>query len=85
MSLDFHVNIQSRVVRLYFLNYSNYPHIRNSIFHLRPKHVSYNTRLSGNKGQCFLYKGRNLIAFHMSLQCLSTFTYDTGQHKMSQN
>ena len=46
-------------------NYSNIPHIRNSIFHLRPKNVSYNTRLSGNEGQCFLYKGCKLIAFHM--------------------
>ena len=30
--------------------YSNYPHIRNSIFHLRPKNVFYNMRLSGNEG-----------------------------------
>ena len=28
-------------------------------------------RLGGNKGQYFLYEGRKLIAFHMSLQCLS--------------
>ena len=54
------------------LKYSNIPHIRNSIFHLRPKEVSYNTRLSGNKCQCFLYEGCKLIAFHMSLQCLIT-------------
>ena len=52
--------------------YSNIPHIRNSIFHLRPKNVSYNTRLSGNEGQCFLYEGCKLITFHMSLQCLIT-------------
>ena len=51
--------------------YSNYPLIRNSICHLRPENVSYNTRLSGNEGQCFLHEGRNLIAFHLSLQCLS--------------
>ena len=31
--------------------------IRNSIFHLRPKNVSHNMRLSGNKGQYFLYEG----------------------------
>ena len=41
-------------------------------FSLRPKNVSYNTRLSGNEGQCFLHEGSKLIAFHMSLQCLST-------------
>ena len=28
--------------------------------------------LSGNEGQCFLYEGCKLIAFHMSLQCLIT-------------
>ena len=28
-------------------------------------------RLSGNKGQYFFHEGRKLIAFHMSLQCLS--------------
>ena len=28
-------------------------------------------RLSGNKGQYFLYESRKLIAFHMPLQCLS--------------
>ena len=28
-------------------------------------------RLSGNKGQYFLHEGRKLMAFHMSLQCLS--------------
>ena len=38
-----------------YLSYSNYPHIRNSIFHLRPKNVSYNMKLSGNEGQCFLH------------------------------
>ena len=43
--------------------------IRNSIFHLRPKN---NTRLCGNEGKCFLYEGRKLIAFRISLQCLST-------------
>ena len=48
------------------LKYSNIPHIKNSIFHLRPKSVSNNTRLSGNEGQCFLYEGCKLIAFHMS-------------------
>ena len=50
--------------------YSNIPHIRNSIFHLRPKNVSHIMRLSGNEGQCFLYEGCKLIAFHMS--CLIT-------------
>ena len=32
-------------------------------FHLRPKNVSYKTRLRGNEGQCFLYKDRKFIAF----------------------
>ena len=64
------------------MHYSNYPLIRNSIFYLRPKNVSYNTRLSGNDGKCFLYEGRKLIAFHMSLQCLTTLIYDTRQNKI---
>ena len=50
------------------MSHSNIQHIRNSIFYLRPKNVSYHKRLSGNKGQCFLYKGCKLIAFHVSLQ-----------------
>ena len=45
------------------LYYSSYPHIRNSIFHSKPKNVSYNKRLSGNEGQYFLYEGRKLIAY----------------------
>ena len=53
-------------------DYSNISHIRNSIFYLRPKNVSYSTRVSGNEGQCFLYEGCKLITFHMSLQCLIT-------------
>ena len=52
--------------------YSKFQLIRNNIFHLRPKNVSYNVRLSGNEGECVLYEGYKLIAFHMSLQCLST-------------
>ena len=36
----------------WLIEYSNIPHIRNSIFRLRPKNVSYNMRLSGNEGQC---------------------------------
>ena len=56
------------------LLYSNIPHIRNSIFHLRPKNVSSNTRLSGNEDQCFLYEGCKLIAFHMS-DVLTMFEY----------
>ena len=54
------------------VQYSNIPHIRNSIFHLRPKNVSYNMRLSGNEGQYFLHEGCKLTPFHMSLQCLIT-------------
>ena len=54
------------------MNYSKFPLIRNRIFHLRPKTVSYNTRLGGKERQCFLYEGRKLIAFHMSLQYLRT-------------
>ena len=44
------------------LEYSNIPHIRNSIFHLRPKSVSYNTRrvINGNykwkRGSVFLIR-----------------------------
>ena len=38
--------------------YSRYPLIKNSIFHLRPRNVSYHTRLSGNEGQCFLHESR---------------------------
>ena len=64
------------------LKYSNYPEYRNSIFHLRPKNVSYNMKLSGNEGQSFLYEGHKSIARHMSLQCLSTLIQDTGQNKM---
>ena len=51
---------------LYKGRYSNCPHIRNSVFHLRPKNVSYNTRIGGNEGQCFLYEGPKLVAFHIS-------------------
>ena len=51
-------------------------------FHLIPKNVSYNTRLSGNEGQCFLYEGHKLIACHMSLHCLSTLIYDTRHNNM---
>ena len=67
-------SITKRISKIYQLarECSNYPHIRNSIFHLRPKNVSHNMRLSGNEGQCFLYEGHKLIALHMSLQCLST-------------
>ena len=46
-------------------HYSNIPHIRNSIFHLIPKNVFYTTRPSGYEGQCSLYEGCKLIAFHM--------------------
>ena len=53
----------------------------NSIFHLRPKNVFYNTGLSGNEGQYFLYEGRRLITFHMFLQCLSMLVKDTWQDK----
>ena len=35
--------------------------------------------VDGNKGQCFLYEGHKLIAFHMYLQCLSTLILDTRQ------
>ena len=59
-------------------NYGKYPLIRNSIFHLTPKNVSYSTRLSGNEDQCFLYEGYKVIALHMSIQCLI-------KHKAEQN
>ena len=42
------------------------PTYRKQHFHLRAKIVFYNTRLSGNEGQCFLYKGPKLIVFHVS-------------------
>ena len=56
--------------------YSKFQLIRNSIFHLRSKNVCYNTRLSGNEGQCFLCEGYKVSvsytrAIHVSLQCLS--------------
>ena len=41
--------------------------IRNSIFHLRPENVSHNMRLNGNKGQYFLYEGRKLIAYVLTM------------------
>ena len=48
-------------------------HIKETAFFiLDPKNVSYNTRLNGNEGQCFLYEGCNLIAFHICLHCLIT-------------
>ena len=43
------------------MKYSNIPHI--STFHLRPKNVSYNTKLSGNEGQCFCYTKVNSISY----------------------
>ena len=58
--------------RSYKVLYGNIPHTRNSIFYFRPKNVSYNTSVSGNEGQCFLYKGCKLIAFHISSQCSNT-------------
>ena len=46
---------QNKVIKQYR---KKFPLITNSIFHLRPENVSYNTRLSGNEGQCFLYECR---------------------------
>ena len=55
------------------MKYSNIPHV--SSFHLRPKNVSYNTRLSGNEGQCFCYTKVVSISY-----VLTMFDY-TGQIK----
>ena len=50
----FQVNTLEQKLRV-SAEYNKFPLIRNSIFHLRPKNVSYNTRLNGNEGQRFLY------------------------------
>ena len=39
-------------------------------------------RLSGNKGQYFLYEGRKLMAFHMLLQCFEYANIIIKQNKM---